>query len=222
MTSRRILVAGVILALVVWALVSNHRNGSPEISRSQTTQVKSDAGHAGNDQAGKATPDSPAAKSVSVSVPAREFVEGQPAMFAPKPGELSTDDRSPLADRLGAPNTNPEAEPGIVLDILNVYRRSCGVYPAGEDNRQIVNALLGANKEHLPFIPSDHPRLNAQGEMVDAWGTPFFFHLISRTSIEVRSAGADRRMFTDDDVVAGNPPESSSLMVAPAETGLGN
>ena len=130
-------------------------------------------------------------------------------MSAPDPAELSTTERPPLADRLGATGFGPDAEPGIVLDILNAYRRSFGVYPSGEDNRQFVNALLGANPDQLPFIPREHPRLNPRGEIVDAWGTPFFFHLNSRSSIEVRSAGPDRAFFTKDDIVAGR--KSSAL-----------
>jgi hypothetical protein len=138
-------------------------------------------------------------------VPARKDLEGQPALAAPNPAELVTES-PPLMALLGAPTTNPEAEAGIVLEVLNVYRRLFGAYPAGEDNRQFVNALLGANKENLPFIPRNHPRLNASGEIVDAWGTPFFFHLNSRISVEVRSAGADRRLYTADDIVAGKFP----------------
>ena len=97
----------------------------------------------------------------------------------------------------------PAPEPRIVLDVLNAYRRAFGVYPAGEDNRQVMNALLGANAQKLPFIPADHPRLNENGELVDSWATPFFFHLLARDSIEVRSAGPDRAMYTADDIVAG-------------------
>ena len=141
----------------------------------------------------------------SSTVPARPDVGGQPAMAAPKKSELATTRRPPLADRLGAPATLPAEEPRIVLNVLDAYRRSFGGYPAGEGNRQFVNALLGANAQKLPFIPADHPRLNARGELVDAWGTPFFFHLLSHNSIEVRSAGPDRLLYTADDIVAGTP-----------------
>jgi len=124
-------------------------------------------------------------------------------MNPPKPGDLSTNERPPLADSLGAKGSKPEAEAGVVLDILNAYRRLFGAYPAGEDNRQVINALLGVNRDNLPFLPRDHPRLNSKGELVDAWGTPFSFHLNSRTSVEVRSAGPDHLFYTADDLVAG-------------------
>jgi hypothetical protein len=44
-------------------------------------------------------------------------------------------------------------------------------------------------------------RLNGDGELVDPWGTPYFFHQISSSDTEVRSAGPDRIMHTSDDIV---------------------
>ena len=40
-----------------------------------------------------------------------------------------------------------------------------------------------------------------RGELIDRWGTPFFFHQLSREFMQVRSAGPDRRHFTADDVL---------------------
>lgn len=94
----------------------------------------------------------------------------------------------------------------MVLEVLRAYRRLVGAFPAGEDNRQLVRALLGANPKRLPVLPRDHPRLSVNGELLDAWGRPFFFHLISRDAIEVRSAGPDREFYTGDDIVAGALP----------------
>jgi hypothetical protein len=37
--------------------------------------------------------------------------------------------------------------------------------------------------------------------MIDRWGTPYFFHQISATSMEIHSAGPDRKMGTEDDIV---------------------
>ena len=150
----------------------------------------------------------------SGSIPTRDSLVGQPALAAPKLSELSTTESPSIASRIGSPNTKPEQEAQVVLDLLKVYRRLFGAFPAGENNQQFVNALLGANKEKLPLLPHDHPRLNANGELVDAWDTPFFFHQNSRTSVEVRSAGPDRLMYTDDDIVAGSPhahPEISAV-----------
>jgi hypothetical protein len=38
---------------------------------------------------------------------------------------------------------------------------------------------------------------------LDRFGTPYFFHPISETRIDVRSAGPDRKLWTEDDVWLG-------------------
>ena len=205
MTVRRTLTVLVIVFLVSLAIILSRKDVPKTIARGQSPHEK---------PAG--IPARPGPPPVSTPAPDRRDLDGQPALAAPDPGELSaTEPPPPLAGLLGAPGTRPEVEPQMVLDVLNAFRRTFGVYPAGEDNRQFVNALLGANRDNLPFLPRDHPRLNARGEIVDAWGTPFFFHLNSRTSIEVRSAGADRRMFTADDIVAGKAPDPSGQFAYP-------
>ena len=40
-----------------------------------------------------------------------------------------------------------------------------------------------------------------EGELVDAWGTPYFFHQISGSEMEIHSAGPDKIMWTSDDLV---------------------
>jgi hypothetical protein len=44
-------------------------------------------------------------------------------------------------------------------------------------------------------------RVNGDGELVDPWGTPYFFHQLSGTDMEIRSAGPDKTMWTDDDLM---------------------
>ena len=131
---------------------------------------------------------------------------GQPAGAVLDAGALASTRHPPLGDALGAPATKPEREARVVHALLEGYRRVVGEFPVGEDNRQIVCALLGANAKRMPVLARDHPRLNNAGELVDAWGRPFFFHLISREHLEVRSAGPDREFYTKDDLVAGSPP----------------
>ena len=68
-------------------------------------------------------------------------------------------------------------------------------------HREIVQALQGRNRARLAFLPATHPALNAQGELCDRWGTPYFFHSLSSERMEIRSAGPDRVFWTDDDAV---------------------
>ena len=111
--------------------------------------------------------------------------------------------RSPLADTLAIPPQGTVNEAEVVYALVEHYRREFKAVPAGEGNRQIVNALRGANPGRIPILPGDHPRLSASGELLDAWGKPFAFHQISREEMEVRSAGADGNFYTGDDWVAG-------------------
>jgi hypothetical protein len=211
MKRRDVLAAGAILALASIVIVALRNNEAARETRQPAPSTSSSAAPAR--QAAAVTSEEKR-ESASATTSTRESLLGRPALVAPQTSELSTTESPSLADRLGAPATKPEQEAQIVLDLLKIYRRSFGAYPAGEDNRQLMNAMRGANPDKLPFLPQDHPRLNANGELVDAWGTPFFFHQNSSTSVEVRSAGADHLMYTDDDIVAGTPhprPDRSAV-----------
>jgi len=64
---------------------------------------------------------------------------------------------------------------------------------------EITAALAGNNPVRFAFIPPGHRAINARGELVDRWGTPFRFHQLSGTQMEIRSAGPDRKFGTTDD-----------------------
>jgi hypothetical protein len=82
---------------------------------------------------------------------------------------------------------------------LRDYRTLMAQNPVGT-NAEITKALKGGNPKGAQLAPEDG-RVNAKGEMVDRWGTPYFFHQMSATSMEVHSAGPDHKMGTDDDIV---------------------
>ncbi|OYW75570.1 MAG: hypothetical protein B7Z37_12670 [Verrucomicrobia bacterium 12-59-8] len=82
--------------------------------------------------------------------------------------------------------------------MLRDYRTIAGDNPIGS-NAEIMQALSGDNPRQAKILPDDLP-LNTSGELVDRWGTPYFFHQLSRNSMEIRSAGSDRRMWTSDDI----------------------
>lgn len=86
----------------------------------------------------------------------------------------------------------------VVLTIRD-FRLRVGGNPVG-DNAEITRALLGDNVKQVKFTVPDGSQLNGQGELCDPWGTPYFFHAVSKEKMEVRSAGADRKMWTPDDV----------------------
>ena len=84
---------------------------------------------------------------------------------------------------------------------LRLYASMFGENPVG-NNAEITKALQGENPRHANFLKSeDGNRVNSNGELVDVWGTPYFFHQLSAKEMEIRSAGPDRKMWTDDDLV---------------------
>jgi hypothetical protein len=109
-----------------------------------------------------------------------------------------------FADSLNAPDRTARDDVQLLVSLLGLYRRTTqGMNPVGE-NREITAALTGKNRVSFAFISPENPAINAAGELCDRWGTPFVFHQISGTVMEVRSAGPDRRPWTADDLAA-NP-----------------
>jgi hypothetical protein len=68
-------------------------------------------------------------------------------------------------------------------------------------NAEITAELTGHNGLHTAFISPKNPAINRAGELCDRWGTPFFFHQLSGTKMEILSAGPDRKRGTADDVL---------------------
>ncbi len=90
---------------------------------------------------------------------------------------------------------------GNMRTAVRQYGSMFGGNPVG-NNAEITAQLNGKNPRHISFINADTGmRLNGNGELVDPWGTPYFFHQLSGTDMEIRSAGPDKTMWTDDDVV---------------------
>jgi hypothetical protein len=76
-----------------------------------------------------------------------------------------------------------------------------GGNPVGT-NEEITRALNGDNPKQANFLSAEAGmRVNTNGELVDSWGTPYFFHQLSGTETEIRSAGPDRTMWTADDII---------------------
>ena len=67
-------------------------------------------------------------------------------------------------------------------------------------NEDLADALKGKNAYKQRFLPGDHSSLNEQGQIIDRYNTPVHIHVKSAGSYEVRSAGPDKKLFTDDDV----------------------
>lgn len=67
-------------------------------------------------------------------------------------------------------------------------------------NEEFAAALMGRNANKMVFLAPPHACLNAQGQLVDRWQTPLFFHVRDATRVDIRSAGPDKEMWTEDDL----------------------
>jgi len=127
-----------------------------------------------------------------------------PVAPKPKPVSLAALEESPGVIEITDGNASSLA-PATALEnmrtVFRHYNQRFGGNPVGS-NREITATLGGQNPQQANFInPDDGARLNGRGELVDHWDTPYFFHQLSRTEMEIRSAGPDRKMWTADDLV---------------------
>ena len=104
---------------------------------------------------------------------------------------------------LNSVETTVQDDIAIVAELLREYRRHLGGNPVGE-NDEITAALLGANPKHLACLPPGPAAwLDGSGRLLDRWGTPYFFHALTGSDMEIISAGPDRELFTTDDPRGG-------------------
>jgi hypothetical protein len=139
-------------------------------------------------------PTSPRAETQAGPDPAAAIVASAP---------LSTPSHYPPLDQLNQTAQTVSNDLRILRDLFFHYQiavKDPSGNPAGT-HEEIVRALQGRNRARLAFVPERHPALNPQGQLVDRWGTPYFFHALSSTRMEIRSAGPDRKMFTPDDAL---------------------
>ena len=80
------------------------------------------------------------------------------------------------------------------------FRANLGGNPVGT-NAEITAALLGDNPKQLKLELPAGSSLNQLGELCDPWGSPWFLHQLSASRMEIRSAGADLTLFSQDDFV---------------------
>lgn len=138
---------------------------------------------------------------------ARAPVVVEPSVVAPAPAPSKfTEDLS--AEHLvgyGAAASDPQRDLEMVKDAVDAFIRSIkipGALPTGS-NRELVAALAGENAHRIRFIDPTSPFMNADGELLDRWQVPLFFHFVEADDVGVRSAGPDRVLWTADDVMMG-------------------
>jgi hypothetical protein len=180
----------VVLGILLILSSSKFVNQTPEISSQTFSRNK--------------TEPSIASRSVSTNVLLPKVIVSN------SPAPLATSASIPGSQNFSSfPSPKPleptDVAPEIVLEnmrwVFRQFSSTFGGNPVGT-NPEITRALNGGNPKQTQFIKSDSGlRINSNGELVDAWGTPFFFHQLSAKEMEIHSAGPDRVMWTHDDVV---------------------
>ncbi|MEM9016488.1 MAG: hypothetical protein AAGC68_05705 [Verrucomicrobiota bacterium] len=113
-----------------------------------------------------------------------------------------------VAERLHLPDSGPIDDLSALGEIVRFHLDAFNSVPPGGENADIMRALTGANRRQIALIAPEHPDLNEAGELLDRWGTPYHFHQLSRTILEIRSAGPDRALWTEDDLFLGGTEHS--------------
>lgn len=107
----------------------------------------------------------------------------------------------PEASQAPASNTDAETETDIdkISLMFRDYRSIAGENPVGT-HAEIMKSIMGGNPKGAMLGPPEGLQLNENSELIDRWGTPYFFHQLTRDVMEIRSAGPDRILWTGDDV----------------------
>ena len=120
----------------------------------------------------------------------------------PTPSQLGV----PLGARLLLGYSNPSLPAENDLTLMSHLVENSLLLAKSAANRPLsanedwADFLRGKNSARERFLPDEHPALNAKGQLIDRWGTPLFFHAVGGSRYEIRSAGPDRKLWTDDDI----------------------
>ncbi len=189
--AKKILPLVVVLAVVIGVFVGLR------MRQREASQEKSELVGAG----------SVAVSNVSVGA-ARPSASGQPSITSSSQAVAAVSSVREAPEKpflVGSADAPPPMDPETVVGNMRIAIINYGSMFKGNPvgtNPEITAALNGGNPKEVKFIKEDSGlRINGRGELVDYWGTPFFFHQISGTEMEIRSAGPDGKMWTADDVV---------------------
>lgn len=110
--------------------------------------------------------------------------------------------------RLHSPETDGKVDvSALQASLTGLAQFLQGNLPPIGDDRDLARALLGRNRDGLAFLTADSPAYDpTTGHLRDRWGTPYFVHPRAPRDFEIRSAGPDKKLFTDDDLVASQGP----------------
>ncbi|MEM0895653.1 MAG: hypothetical protein AAGJ79_02115 [Verrucomicrobiota bacterium] len=128
-------------------------------------------------------------------------VRRDPRMTHTDDGKHIFNEAVDMARRLHTKEISPEEDAQYLSSIIGFYRAVYRQNPEAGDNQSVMTALLGDNPRNIVAFPADHPSLNEKGQLLDRWESPYYFHPLSGTQMEVISLGPDQQLGTNDDVI---------------------
>jgi cytoskeletal protein RodZ len=185
-----LVLVGLLVAVVMLVYFKHLRNSSSPASETVSSPESSATERPSQPTNGSPT-NSPNSTSPSEAL---STAPANPESLAARAGERPADTNAALS-------LPPDSVLQNVRRVVRQYGEMFGGNPVGT-NPEITAALSGNNPKHINFLTGQPGlRVNDNGELVDAWGTPYFFHQISGSVMEIHSAGPDRVMWTSDDLV---------------------
>ena len=148
-----------------------------------------------------AKPQGPLSDTVDGRSPYDTGIRNDPRVQAREDGKRVLVEAVGIANEMDDPEGGPEYSMERLGEVLSFYRMVFDENPVASDNQSVMASLMGANARGLVFFPENHPALNADGELVDPWGAPYFFHALSGKQMEIVSTGPDRMLGSDDDLI---------------------
>lgn len=140
---------------------------------------------------------------------ARTALPSQPSasiVLSPSTNPSPTQPDSPLGSKLLLGYADSSFPPEHDLTLMSHLMDNSLLLAKSAANRPLsanedwAGFFRGKNAAHERFLPDEHPALNPRGQLIDRWGTPLFFHALGGGRYELRSAGADRKLWTSDDI----------------------
>jgi hypothetical protein len=104
----------------------------------------------------------------------------------------------------GAPDGSPARDMSLlarsIAAFLTIHKQA--VERPLSANEEWSAALRGQRPGTTRWLEDSAPVFSPTGVIIDRHGSPVHFHALGHLSWEIRSAGPDRKLFTDDDAVS--------------------
>ncbi len=100
------------------------------------------------------------------------------------------------------PNVPPEHDLTLMARLMenSLLLLKAAAHRPLSANEDWADLFRGRNAAREEFLPSEHIALNEKGQLIDRWQSPLFFHALGGGRYEIRSAGPDGKLWTDDDL----------------------